>query len=67
MKSQTYVFSDSVLRLGGISTEPFRAWKDEIKWFFRDTLSQRIGSNRRGADGVRVENFPRIHDIGNSS
>ena len=26
----------------------------------------RIGSDRRGADGVRVENFPRIHNIADS-
>ena len=31
--SQTCVFSDSVLCLGGISTEPVKAWKDRIKWF----------------------------------
>ena len=30
---------------------------------FGSSLSQRSGSNRRGADGVRVEKFPRIHNI----
>ena len=29
----TYVFSDSVLCLGGISTEPVKAWESRIKWF----------------------------------
>ena len=32
LKSETYVFSDSVQCLGGISTEPVQAWKDKIKW-----------------------------------
>ena len=50
----------------GISTAPVQAWKDKIKWYFGDTLSQRFGSNRRGADGIRVVKFPRIHYIGNS-
>ena len=31
MNSKTYVFSDSVLCLGGISTEPVQAWK--AKWY----------------------------------
>ena len=29
---KTYVFSDSVLCLGGISSGPVGAWKDKIKW-----------------------------------
>ena len=33
MKSQTYVFADPVLCLGGISTVPVQAWKDKIKWY----------------------------------
>ena len=33
MKSQTYVFSDLVLCLGGISPEPVQAGKDKIKWY----------------------------------
>ena len=31
--AQTYVFSDSVLCLGGISDEPVKAWESRIKWF----------------------------------
>ena len=53
--AKTYVFFDSVLSLQGISTEPVQAWKSKIKFVFGNTLSQRFGSNRRGADGVRVE------------
>ena len=33
MKSQTYVFCDSVLCLGGISPEPVEAWKGKTKWY----------------------------------
>ena len=33
MKSKTYVFSESVLCLGGISPEPVQSWKDKIKWY----------------------------------
>ena len=66
VKSKTHVFSDSVLCLGGISTEPVHAWKDKKK-VFGDTLPQRIGSNWWRADGIRVEKFPRIHYIGISS
>ena len=31
--AKTFVFSDSVLCLGGISPAPVRAWKDKINWF----------------------------------
>ena len=40
MNSKTNVFSDSVLCLGGISPEPVQAWKDKIKWYFGNLLSQ---------------------------
>ena len=30
---KTYVFADSVLCLGGISTEPVQAWEKKIKWY----------------------------------
>ena len=30
---KTYVFSDSVLRMGGISPDPVKAWKEKIIWF----------------------------------
>ena len=33
MKSGTYVFSDSVVCLGGISPEPVQAWKDKNEWY----------------------------------
>ena len=49
--AKTYVFSDSVLCLGGISTEPVKAWESKIKWFFGNTSSQRFGSDRRSSSG----------------
>ena len=66
--AKTYVFSDPVLSLGGISTEPVKAWVRKIKWFSENSffLKKKIGSDRRWADGVRVEKFPRLHYIGNS-
>ena len=53
---KTYVFSHSVLCPGGISDEPVKAWESMIECF-GNTLSQRFGSDRRRADGIRVENF----------
>ena len=61
--AKTYVFSDSVLCLGGISDEPVKAWERKIYMVFGNTLSHRFGSDRRGADGVRVDKFPKIHFI----
>ena len=34
--------------------------------FFCNTIAQRLGSDRRRADGVRVEKLPKIRYIGNS-
>ena len=31
--AETYVFSDSVLCVGGISDEPVKAWESRTKWF----------------------------------
>ena len=54
--AETCVFSDSVLCLGGISPEPVGAWESKIRWFMES----------RYFSGTRVENFTRIHYIGNS-
>ena len=63
--AKTYVFSDTVLCLGGITTEPVKAWESKIKCFFLETrFFLRLGSDRRGTNGIRVENFPRIDYIG---
>ena len=55
--AETYVFSDSVLCLGGISTEPvFKLGKlDQVVCGV--TLFYRIGSDRLGTDGIGVGNF----------
>ena len=60
-----YVFSDPVLCLGGISTEPVKHGKARLN-VFGNTLSQRFGSNPRRTNGIRVENVPRIYCIVNS-
>ena len=57
MKSQIYGFSDSELCLGDMSSSLER----HNEMVFGDTLFQRFGSNRRRVDGIRVDNFPRIH------
>ena len=62
--AQNYVFSGSVLCLGGISTEPVKAWESKINWFLENTLSKIFGASRRGADGVRLENFPGFTTLG---
>ena len=31
--AKTYVFSDSVSCMGGISSDPVKAWKEKIDWF----------------------------------
>ena len=64
--AKTYVFSDSVLCLGGISTEPDKALESKIKRFMETRYFWRIGSDRRRTNGIRVEKFPRIHNAGNS-
>ena len=66
INSRTYVFSDSVLCLGGISPEPVQAWRRHNEMLCGETLSQRMESNRRRTDEIWVEKFPRIHHIGNS-
>ena len=51
MKSQTYVFSDSVLCLGDISPEPVQAWIDKNKWY----LETRYLKELNRIDGQLVE------------
>ena len=38
--SQTYVFSDSVQCLGGISNQPVEAWKNKIRWYLENRCLQ---------------------------
>ena len=51
MNAKTYVFSDSVLRLGGISPDPVQAWKDKTKWY----LATRCLKESDRIDGEPVE------------
>ena len=44
--------------------EPNEAWRNKIKWYFENNHFLRSESHRRKADGVRVENTPRIHNLG---
>ena len=64
MKSQTYVFADSVLCLGSISDQPVQAWKDKIKWY----LETRYPKDVDRIDGEPMEfewrDFPGFTTLG---
>ena len=62
--ANTYVFSDSVLCLGGISDEPVKAWESRIKWFLK-TRSLK-DSDRIDGEQMTFEwkKFPRVHYVG---
>ena len=65
--AKTYVFSDSVPSLGGISTEPVTAWDSKIKWFFGNTFfvfQEKTGSGRRGRMEFQWKNFPVFFKLG---
>ena len=63
MYSKTYVFSDSVLCLGGISPEPVQAWKDKIKWYLETRYLKEL--NRTGGEQMEIEwtNDPRRRQL----
>ena len=64
LKSQTYVFSDLVLCLGGISPEPVHAWKDTIHWYLETRYLKEL--DRIDGESMEfVQTFPRILYIGN--
>ena len=65
VKSKTYVFSDSVLCMGGISQEPAQAWKDKVKWYLETRYLKEL--DRIDREPMKFGwRFPRIHCIGNS-
>ena len=66
MKSQTYVFSDSVLCFGRHQSRTSSRLERQKSMVFGNTLSQRIETIRWRTDGIRVEKFPRSLYIGNS-
>ena len=61
--AEAYVFSDSVLCVAIMGDGPIATWKS--KWNGIQIKSfQGCESNRRHADGVRVENIHRNHNVG---
>ena len=60
--AKVYVLSDSVLCMGEMRGDPNAAWMKIIKMVFAEQPSQGIELHRWHADGIRVENLPRIHD-----
>ena len=61
--AKAYVFSDSVLCMGRISEKSREGMDGDNRLFYEFIPMSRIGSNRRGADGVRVEKVSGIHYI----
>ena len=64
--AKSYVFADSVLRLGSMRDQLVEAWKNKIKWHLGKPLSKRSDSDRWRADGIRVEKILRIHYVGHT-
>ena len=64
--ANTYVFSDSVPCLGGITDQPVDGWKDKIKWFLEARYLKDL--NRIGGESMEFEwkIFPRIHYVGHT-
>ena len=64
MTSKTYVFSDSVLCLGGISREPVQAWKDKIKWYLETCYLKEL--DRTDGEQIELEQtiLPRFTTVG---
>ena len=63
-RAKVYVFSDSVLCLGRVHQHPKsnEAWKNRIGWI-TSSQSYRDWRNQWRADWIRVEYFPRIHNV----
>ena len=60
-----YVFSDSVLCMGKMRDDLVATWKNKIERMVFGKQSLRgYEANRRHAEGVRVENIHRNHDVG---
>ena len=62
--AKTYVFADSVLCLGGISTEPVQAWEKKIKWYLETRYLKEL--NRIDGEPMEFEwkNFPGFTKLG---
>ena len=59
--AKVYVFSDSVFCLGRMGPDPVESWKNQIQWYSENDYF----SEWRGTYGLRVANYPRIHDSEN--
>ena len=62
--AKVYIFSDSVLCLGKVNQNPISNtfWQEQLG-LFKDSAQYRTLDNLRRTDGIRVEYFPRIHNI----
>ena len=63
MNAKTYVLADSVLCLRSMRDEPIEAWKIKINWYLDNNHLKDLNRIDWQADGVRVENNPRIHNV----
>ena len=64
--AKTYVFSDSVLNLGGISDKPVKAWESRIKWFLETRYLKDLDRIDEEPIEFKWKILPRIHCIGHS-
>ena len=64
-RTKVYVFSDSVLCLGKIFENPESndAWEQRLGWIKSSQKIQKLWQNRRRANGIGVEYFPRIQHV----
>ena len=57
------IFSESALCTGEMRSDPNAVCRNKIEWFPQNNCLNIIESHRGHADGIRVENLPRIHDV----
>ena len=60
----TIKFKDAAWMSTSLGDDPVATWKSKIKWCSEKQSIQGYESNRWHADGVRVENISRIHNVG---
>ena len=64
MKSQTYVFADSVPCLGGISTAPVKACESKIKWFLETRYVKELDRIDGEPMDFEWKKFPGFNTLG---
>ena len=62
--AKTYVFSDSVLCVGKMGDDLVATWKSKIEWYSENNHFKDMNRIDGMPTGVRVETFPRNHNIG---